>query len=299
MNLNNLVAPIIVYWDLNPLLHINPNIIQRICNELLSNKVFILNMWDSSPDLSNECSMILKKLKDEDIYINLTVSYSALIISDLKNFMPALKKILIHTESVDQIASLPEKIQSEKPGKPSVGISYTINGTTYKNIPDILKSCLEAGINTVHFPIQRVSVDQKLFWMDSEKNHWLSEKIKHLKTNGLNIIIHDPFLWKTFNRESSQNNKGCQGGNTMVYISGSLDVTPCPLLPIVFGNLLSENLTEIFSSNKRQQIRKSLSVTPRECENCDKLNECRGGCRGRTYILYKTLDKRDPACPGS
>jgi GeoRSP system SPASM domain protein len=296
MNLNNLVAPIIVYWDLNPLLHINPNIIQRICDDLISNKVFILNMWNPSPAFSNECSMILKKLRDEDIDINLTISYSALIISDLKNFMPALKKILIHTESVDQIASLPKKIQPEKPEKLSVGISYAITETTYKNIPDILKSCLEAGINNVFFPIQRPSKDQKIFWLDSGKNYWLSEKIKHLKTDGLNLIIHDPFLWKTFNRESRQNNKGCQGGNTMVYISESLDVTPCPLLPVLLGNLLSENLTEIFSSNKRQQIRKSLSMPPQECENCDKLNECGGGCRGRTYILYKTLDKRDPAC---
>ncbi|OGW37065.1 MAG: hypothetical protein A2Y97_01630 [Nitrospirae bacterium RBG_13_39_12] len=296
MNLNNLRAPIIVFWDLNPVSNVSQNVINRICDDLLLNKIFFLNIWDPSPSIGTDCSIILKNLKDENINVTLTASYPALEISDLENFMPALKKILISIDSTDQIASIAEKIQSEKPGIHSIGISYSITENTFNNVPDILRSCSEAGINNVHFPIQRVSADEKIFWLDSEKNQWLSEKIKHIKTNGLNIVIHDPFLWKTFNRGLNQNEKGCQGGNTMIYISGSLDVTPCPLLPVVLGNLLSESLTEIFSSNIRQEIRKFISMPPRECGDCEKVIECRGGCRGRTYVSHKTFDKRDPAC---
>jgi len=296
MNLNNLGAPIIVYWDITPLLHIKPNIIQRIYDDLLSNKIFILNMWDSSPSLSTECSIILKKLKDKDININLTVSYSALVISDLKNFMPALKKILIQVESFEQLASIIDKIQFKKTETPPVGISFTISEPTFKNIPDVLRLCSKTGINDIHFPIQRSTGEQKIFWPDKEKFFWFLEESKNLKTDGLNIIIHDPFLWKIFNRGVKQEEKRCQGGNTMVYISGNLDVTPCPLLPIVLGNLKSATLTEIFSSFERQQIRRQLSIPPHECEKCDKLNECKGGCRGRAYLIHKTFDKRDPAC---
>jgi GeoRSP system SPASM domain protein len=296
MNLDNIKVPIIVYWDISPLFPINQNDIQRICEELLANKIFVLNILDSSPHLSRESSMILKKLRDENINITLTLNYSALNILDLKSFMPALKKILIQIESIDQIALISDKIQSKKPETPSIEISYAITETTYKNIPDILKLCIETDINNIHFPIQRVSGEQNVFWLDKEKNRWLSKEIKHLQTNGLNINVHDPFLWEIFNKKINQNKSGCQGGNTMVYISGNLDVTPCPLLPIILGNLKSETLTGVFSADKKQQIRKQLSIPPQECGNCDRVNNCIGGCRGRTYLIYRTLNKRDPAC---
>lgn len=296
MNLDELGAPLIVYWDLNLQLPIDPQIIQRICDNLIANRIFILNLWDHSSCLSAETFIILECLRNENINISLTVYHSVLNALDFRNFLPALKKILIQAESFEQLASIIDKIQFKKTETPSVGISFAISEPTFKNIPDVLRLCSKTGINDIHFPIQRSTGEQKIFWPDKEKFYWLLEESKNLKTDGLNIIIHDPFLWKIFNRGVKQEEKRCQGGNTMVYISGNLDVTPCPLLPIVLGNLKSATLTEIFSSFERQQIRRQLSIPPHECEKCDKLNECNGGCRGRAYLIHKTFDKRDPAC---
>ena len=282
---------------MGPQFPVNPNIIQRICEDLLSNRVFVLNIWDPSPDMCAKTSTILERLMNENIDIALTVNYSALtIVLAFKNFMPALKKILIQFESFDQLALTIDKIQSSKPDTPPVGISFVLSETNFKNIPDILRLCSKTGINDIHFPIQRLAEDQKIFWLDTENNHRLLEEIKNLQVNDLNIIIHDPFLWKILNKGINQYEKGCQGGNTIVYISGNLDVTPCPMLPIVFGNLQSITLTEIFLSRERKQIRRRLSIPPQECGDCAELNKCGGGCRGRAYVIHKTFDKRDPAC---
>jgi GeoRSP system SPASM domain protein len=295
MNLKELSTPLIVYWDL-PSVPVTPHIIQRICEDLFTNRVFVLNLWDSSPDICEETSIILKRLGNKNINVTLTVDYSALNILDPKNFLPTLKKILIQAESLEQLASIIDKIQFKKTEIPPVGISFIISEPAFKDIPDVLRLCLKAGINNIHFPIQRMTEDQKIFWLDTENNHWLLEEIKNLQVNALNVTIHDPFLWKIFNKGINQDEKGCQGGNTMVYISGNLDVTPCPMLPIVFGNLRSTTLTDIFLSHERQQIRRRLSTPPQECGDCAELNECGGGCRGRAYLIHKTFDKRDPAC---
>ena len=82
----------------------------------------------------------------------------------------------------------------------------------------------------------------------------------------------------------------------MVYISSNLDVMPCPLLPVVLGNLSFTTLEEIFFSESRHKIRKTLSLPPQECKLCSELNKCKGGCRGRSYVLHRSFDKRDPAC---
>jgi GeoRSP system SPASM domain protein len=299
MNLDELGVPLIVYWDINPQLPIDPQIIRRICDNLLTNRIFMLNLWDPSSYLSAGASIILECLKNENINISLTVHHSVLNALDFTNFLPALKKILIQCDSIEQLSPITEKLQARKTNKFLIGISFPVSNQTFENIPDALSLCVKAGTKDIYFPIQRPEEDRKIFWPDTEKRRQVSEKVKSVVTDGLNIIVHDPFLWKMFNRTGNRNERGCQGGNTMVYISGNLDVTPCPLLPIVLGNLESTTLTAIFSSYERQQIRRQLSISPQECGKCDEINECKGGCRGRAYAAHKTFDKRDPACASS
>lgn len=296
MNLDELGAPLIVYWDIKPQLPIDPQIIRRICDNLLANRIFILNLWNPSSYLSSETSIILGCLKNENINISLTVHHSVLNALDFTNFLPALKKILIQCDSIEQLSPITEKLQARKTNNFLTGISFVLNEQNFVSIPDVLNLCIKSGINDIHFPIQRPGKNRKIFWLDPERKNLISERLRSISADRLNLTIHDPFLWKVFNLASDRNARGCQGGNTMVYISGNMDVTPCPLLPIVLGNLGSTTLTAIFFSDEIQQIRKQLSITPEECGKCDELNACRGGCRGRTYVIHKTFDKRDPAC---
>ena len=296
MNLKELDAPLIVYWDLNPMVPISPQIIRRICDDLLGSGVFILDLWDPSSYLSAETCIILECLKNENINITLTMHHSVLNARDFTNSLPALRKILIQCHSVEQLPSITAKLQARKTDKPPIGISFVLTETAFESIPDALALCIKTGLKDIHFPIQRLEENRKIFWLDTQRRNLISERIRDISDNQLNITVHDPFLWKLFNPASDRNERGCQGGNTMVYISGNLDVTPCPLLPIVLGNLESTTLTAIFLSDERQQIRRQLSITPEECGKCDELNVCRGGCRGRAYVIHKTFDKRDPAC---
>ena len=83
----------------------------------------------------------------------------------------------------------------------------------------------------------------------------------------------------------------------MMYISKDFEVTPCPIMPVSMGNLRETSLKEIFSSMKRQDVRNKILLEPDECGACSLLAKCRGGCRGRTYVISGSLNKKDPACP--
>src|SRR4030043_144331 len=142
MNLDELGAPLIVYWDINPQLPIDPQIIRRICDNLLTNRIFMLNLWDPSSYLSAGASIILECLKNENI----------------NNFL--------------------------------IGISFPVSNQTFENIPDALSLCVKAGTKDIYFPIQRPEEDRKIFWPDTEKRRQVSEKVKSVVTDGLNIIVH-------------------------------------------------------------------------------------------------------------
>jgi len=297
MNLRELTTPIVVYWDLNPQSSVSPHIIQRICRDLVDNRIFILNLWDSSSDdISSESVLILEKLSNENINITLTINHSALRSLNMKDFMPAIKKILIKTESLNELVSITDEMQAKKADTLPIEISFVLSEMSFMNMPDVLRFCLKAGIKDIHFPIQRPKEGKKIFWPDAEKSYWLSEKIKDLQTNSLNMTIHDPFLYKIFHGGINQNELGCQGANTMIYISDNLDVTPCPVLPITLGNLNYATMKEILSSESRYKIRALLTALPKDCEMCKDALQCLGGCRGRAYVIKGSIDYKDPAC---
>jgi GeoRSP system SPASM domain protein len=103
-------------------------------------------------------------------------------------------------------------------------------------------------------------------------------------------------MWELFHGKENPKEDGCDGAKTMMYISENFDVTPCPIISVSLGNLCTATLKEIFSSEKREQTRKTLSKHPQECRDCKVLNRCKGGCRGRAYVQYGNFDKQDPAC---
>ncbi len=162
-------------------------------------------------------------------------------------------------------------------------------------LPEFISLCIDNKIENVSIPIQR-AYDGDVFYPGPDDARKLSEALDRLDLEHLNISIHDPFLWKMFHGKENPNEDGCNGAKTMMYISKNFDVTPCPILPVSLGNLCTKTLKEIFSTEKRKQIRGTLSKPSHECLDCKLRNGCKGGCRGRVYVQYGNFERRDPAC---
>lgn len=73
------------------------------------------------------------------------------------------------------------------------------------------------------------------------------------------------------------------------------DLVPCRRMPIVVGNLLKDNMYELYKNNKvLKELR--LNKIPDDCSECEHSEMCHGGLKCLTYALYKELNHKDIGC---
>ena len=90
-------------------------------------------------------------------------------------------------------------------------------------------------------------------------------------------------------------NRKCQAGRTVIAVSCNGDVRPCAHNPYSYGNILKEDLRDIWQ--KMSDWRSALYV-PRECMDCTWLNHCNGGCRTSAKVFNGDWSKKDMWCTG-
>ena len=297
MNLKELSFPLEIYWDLTPAPRESAPDFKKICDDIAGIKVFGLSLTDAGDTLSNSCVEILERLKKENISITLTVSRSVLNASTI-GLLSHLKvnELLVDSSAEDDFLSLAEVVQWHKKGNMTMGISFNVGKENYPILPRVVSFCLDNDINHLVFPMQRLTARREPSYVTRGEREALSVKLQEMKTDGMKLTIHDPFLWKVFCPTAAFPGAGCQAANTMAYISPEAGVYPCPSMPIAIGDLKESTLKAVLSSDNKKRVRKGLLGPPGECLGCGELKLCFGGCRGRTFVLTGSLDRRDPAC---
>ena len=287
---DNLINPFIIYWDVNP--SASDDDILRICNELVEAKIFVLDLRDLSSPLSNAANKILGRLEKEQVRIKLNVNKD--ILGEPAERLRGVQ-VFIQFERLEQFrSSLDDVLRLINQGY-SIGVSFDLDEINFSDLPNFISLCIDYNIENIRIPIQRAD-DKKIFYPDAESAGRTSADLNKLDMEKLNLSIHDPFLWKLLHKEDNPNEDRCNGAKTMMYISKDLDVTPCPVMPFLLGNLHEMSMKEIISSEKRRRVREELAMSPGECVPCNVADKCKGGCRGRTYVLFRIFDKKDPAC---
>ncbi len=90
-------------------------------------------------------------------------------------------------------------------------------------------------------------------------------------------------------------NRKCQAGRTVIAVSCNGDVRPCAHNPYSYGNLLEEDLYDIW---QRMSDWRSMQYIPEECKDCAWLNRCNGGCRTSAKVFNGGWDTKDMWCTG-
>ena len=81
-------------------------------------------------------------------------------------------------------------------------------------------------------------------------------------------------------------------------ITAEGNVYPCSLFTSSdksLGNVNNEDLFSIWQNSKMWNFYNRKNDDP-DCENCDRFNKCKGGCRGYAFLFGKGIDKKDPRC---
>lgn len=88
---------------------------------------------------------------------------------------------------------------------------------------------------------------------------------------------------------------GCMAGTQYCRITPEGDVTPCPYMTVVAGNVLERSFTEIWQTAPVLQELRDVQRLKGRCGQCEFKEHC-GGCRCRAYAATGDYLQEDPAC---
>ncbi len=293
--INTLLNPIIIYWDLSPV-ETDDALNGRICDELLKARIFVLNLRDTSGKISGASMDILARLQGKQLKINLTVMAGCLEDGALEDLLQRDNvRIYIEFNSMEELSASADMMTKLKEAGLNAGLSFYLSRDNWKDLPAVTSFCGQNHIKELKLPIRRAG--DGTFYFSQEETMRVSGELEAIDMSNVKMTIHDPFLWELFHGKANPNEEGCNAARTMMYIDGNYDLSPCPIMPVIIGSLRDSSLHELFVSKQRKKVRKDLSVTPLDCTICSKSLLCKGGCRGRTFIVHQTLNYQDPACP--
>jgi len=89
---------------------------------------------------------------------------------------------------------------------------------------------------------------------------------------------------------------GCMAGTHYCRITPEGDVTPCPYMTVVAGNVLEQSFSEIWHESPVLQALRDPSRLGGRCGECEFKELC-GGCRCRAQAHFGDYLQEDPACP--
>lgn len=88
---------------------------------------------------------------------------------------------------------------------------------------------------------------------------------------------------------------GCMAGTEYARITPEGDVTPCPYMTVVAGNVLEEGFSRVWSESPVLEELRDRGRLKGRCGRCE-FNEMCGGCRCRAYAAFGDYMQEDPAC---
>lgn len=179
-------------------------------------------------------------------------------------------------------------------------ISFTATKLNYKEFPKVVKYARKYNINNVwsdrYIPLG-ASEDKDLVLNYDETREYLDimnkerNKLMDKKHNITRISMYRALQFQMTNDFAY----GCTAGDTLLTVMENGDLVPCRRMPIVVGNLLKEDMYEIYEHSKiLKELR--LKRIPDECSECEHSDMCHGGLKCLTYAMHKDLNHKDMGC---
>lgn len=179
-------------------------------------------------------------------------------------------------------------------------ISFTATSTNYKEFPKVVKYAVKHKVDNVwsdrYIPLGdnedkslTLNVEQTQEYLNIMNNE--REKLRNKRKNTTSISMYRALQFQKTNDFAY----GCTAGDTLLTVMENGDLVPCRRMPIVVGNLLKDNMYELYKNSKvLKELR--LNKIPDDCSECEHSEMCHGGLKCLTYALYKELNHKDIGC---
>lgn len=285
-----LASPITIYWDLPP--DGDVSLLRRVAADIADCRPLMVQLASTEPRLADGLRAVLEQFRDRPVSVTLTIPLAAYD-DPCRELLQrsGVRELLLEVDRADRLGG------EGWPGSGPFGISFPVTTGNWRDLPDLLLRCAEGGTTRLVLPMQRLYGDEVPFFLTAREQRELADALDAAGgTSGLSLTIHDPFLWRAFNPGVPFPQGGCQAANTMIAIAPDGGVYPCPTLPVRLGTVGEGSLKEIIASAAKKEFRQKLLEHPDACRGCAEVTVCKGGCRGRAYVMHQSLEGEDPAC---
>ena len=86
----------------------------------------------------------------------------------------------------------------------------------------------------------------------------------------------------------------CDAGLNQLIIGPDGELRPCVCLGERLGNILDDDLKEIWNTNKFLLDIREMKFVPNTCKTCQYVSICRGGCRASAQGYFGKINAVDP-----
>lgn len=178
-------------------------------------------------------------------------------------------------------------------------VSFTATKLNYKEFPKVVKFCVKNQVDNIwsdrFIPLGseydeefKMGLKETTEYLEIMHEERYALKKKRCKTN---IAMYRALQFQKTNDFAYE----CTAGSTLLTVMENGDLVPCRRMPIVIGNLLKDNMYDLYRNN---EILKKLQKKeiPDDCKKCEHKNFCKGGLKCLTYAIYKDLNHKDIGC---
>jgi len=180
-------------------------------------------------------------------------------------------------------------------------VQTTVMEMNYAEIPELLKFARDKGAWSfnLYFLVQ-TGRGQLLNDLSSERTENMLSNLVDWQDENRPMLVRSKcapqFKQIAYERGlGGLESGGCMAGTQYCRITPQGDVTPCPYMTVVAGNLRDQSFGEIWRTSPVFQELRDLKQLKGRCGRCE-FNELCGGCRCRAYAAFGDYLQEDPAC---
>ena len=177
-----------------------------------------------------------------------------------------------------------------------VQIQATVMQANRQEVPELVEMASRMGVKAFNlFFLVCTGRGQKASDLSAAQNEELLKELVELQPKYPGLIVRarcaPHFVRLTGATDAGP---GCMAGRTYCRITPQGEVTPCPYLPVVVGNLRRESLAQVWNTSPHL-LSLRLESSKGKCHICEFTQSC-GGCRARAYVSSGDYMAEDPYC---
>lgn len=180
-------------------------------------------------------------------------------------------------------------------------VQTTVMEENYDEIPQLIEFTRELGAWSfnLYFLVQ-TGRGQQMNDLSPQRTHAMLEQLVKIQDSYRPMLVRSKCApqFKQIAYEmglGGLESGGCMAGTEYCRITPEGNVTPCPYMTVVAGNVLESGFKEVWQNSPVLQELRDVQQLKGRCGRCEFKELC-GGCRCRAYAAFGDYLQEDPAC---